>query len=415
MYAGFAQTTFDPAKPVYVADNNEGLQGLKQNLLYPTPQFIWIRPNVNQANPDMLIGAMSLNPNNLSQVFFTDNSPTNKLFIYNKATGTETNTGNTFAGATQGPNASAVLPYIVDENVFGVNMMAINGTNNTGYAISRNKNLYTFGTSSPYTIINQGAITDDPANTVLFSNSKGGGLMINTDNRLTALVNVYQPDFTYRYYFFDIDPVTRIARLISETFFNFSGFQDNTAFVTGVGITNESSTSMYASLYTNGDGIIYSYTGGAFNTPYSATNAQSCGEVTGIGKTSIKATLVVTDFIWQGTTSNSWSTASNWNKNAVPTNVDNVIIPPGTPFAPAITGAQAVKNITINTGAIVTLSNTLSIAGNCANNGTINGTGLTILNGTAMQTLSGTGIFKKLTVNMGANITVTIGSNLKFQ
>jgi hypothetical protein len=416
VHSTYAQNTFDITKPLYVSDNSDALQGLKQNNLFPLSQFIWQRPNFNNMNLDLFIGSMAINPSNVSQVFFSDNSPTNQLYFYNKVTGVETNTGKTFAGATQGSNG-VTLPGITDENVFGINMMVINGTNNTGYAISRNKTLYTFGTASPYTITNQGLITDAPGNAVSFSNTVGGGVMINTDNRLTALVNIFQPiDFSYKYYFFDIDPATRVAKLISEIYVNFSGFQDHLSFISGVGITNESSTSMYASVYTTGESIIYNnFSGNSFNGVYSATNAQSIGDVSGVGKTSIKAVLVNTDFIWQGTTSTNWATASNWNKNAIPTNADNVIIPSGTTFAVTCSTAQAVKNITINNGALVTLTNTLSIAGNCKNDGNIIGTSAVNFNGTVAQLLSGVGTFKKLTVNSGTNITVATGSNLKIQ
>jgi hypothetical protein len=416
IYNSNAQTTFDANKPLYVSDNSNALEGLKQNAVFPQPQFIWQRPNLNVSNPDMYMGSMAINPNNLSEVFFSDNSVTNKLFVFNRATGLETNTGKTFAGASQGSNPVA-LPSIYDESFFGVNMMVVNGSNNTGYAISRNKTLYTFGITSPYTITNQGVITDAPGNAILFANSIGGGLMVNTDNRLTALINIYNPtDYTYAYYFFDIDPVTKIARFISQVYVNYYGFQDNLSYVSGVGITNESSTSMYVSIYTSGESTIYNnFVGNTFTNTYSATNSQSIGDVSGVGKTSIKATLAVTDFIWQGTTSNNWATANNWNKNAVPTSTDNVIIPSGTSFAVTVSIIQAVKNITVNSGAIVTLTNTLSINGNCKNDGSMLGTSAVNFNGTTAQTISGVGTFKKLNVNTGSNIIVATGSNLKIQ
>jgi hypothetical protein len=430
-----AQINFDPSLPIMVSDN-AALEGIGQYTPLPAGPFIWQRPSYNSTNLSMFMGGLAVNPNNLSQVFFTDNSATNKLYIFNRAASTassvETFTGNSFTGATQGTNASAILPLIESENVFGINMMVINGSNNTGYAISKNKTLYTFGISSPYTITNMGVITDAPGNTFLYSNSEGGGIMINTDNRLTALVNFkyYDPTLgldTFKYCFFDIDPITLKAKYLNQTKIGFYGFQDNTSFVTGIGITNAGSTSMYCSVYdryNTGSGVIYKYMPAtnqfgdgtiSASSVYLYTGNNSFGDLTGVGKTSIKAVVPMLDFIWQGTTSTNWNTASNWNKNAVPTSTDPVILVAGTPFAPALNTPQTVKSLTINTGVTFTNTVTLSITGACTNNGTLAGTGLIALSGTATQTLSGTGSFKKFTVNAGANVAVAAGSNLKFQ
>lgn len=81
---------------------------------------------------------------------------------------------------------------------------------------------------------------------------------------------------------------------------------------------------------------------------------------------------------WNGTTSNDWNTASNWCGAVPPTSTTDVIIPSGTPFSPTI-GAFAgnVRNLTINTGATLTLStatSVLNINGNFANSGTLSTT-----------------------------------------
>ena len=84
---------------------------------------------------------------------------------------------------------------------------------------------------------------------------------------------------------------------------------------------------------------------------------------------------------WSGGTSTDWNTASNWSANSVPTSATNVTIPSGTTFAPTIAeGVSAVcGNLTINSGATLTLQNTslgtLDIYGNVTMNGTINHTG----------------------------------------
>ena len=418
-----AQTNFNATIPLLVSDDVQSLQGLNQQYLNTsTGAYQWQRTNSNTNDLAMYIGSIALNPNNLKQVFFSDNSATNKLIVFNRETSTETYTNNNFIGATQGVNTGGALPVIGTENAFGINMMVINGTNNTGYAIGRNKTLYTFGITFPYIITNVGTITDAPGNSVLYANAIGGGLMVNTDNRLTALVNVPQAGGSFKYYFFDIDPATLVAKLIFETNFTFGGFQDNTSFIMGAGITNENSTSIYCSLYTGVESIVYKYSpivnlfgDDPVNGVYVVTNNNAFGEVSGVGKTSIKADLPILDFVWLGTTSSAWATASNWNKNAIPTSTDPVIISSGTTFAPAISNTQTIKSLTINTTAILTTTATLSVTGACANNGTVAGTGMVALSGSTTQTLSGNGYFKKLTVNTGANVVVATGSNLKFQ
>ena len=66
---------------------------------------------------------------------------------------------------------------------------------------------------------------------------------------------------------------------------------------------------------------------------------------------------------WLGGTSVDWNTASNWSKNAVPTATDLVTIPSGTTFAPTISSTIGVKiqNLTVNTGATVTVEDGASL------------------------------------------------------
>ena len=66
---------------------------------------------------------------------------------------------------------------------------------------------------------------------------------------------------------------------------------------------------------------------------------------------------------WLGGTSVDWNTASNWSKNAVPIATDLVTIPSGTTFAPTINATTGVKiqNLTINTGATVTVEDGASL------------------------------------------------------
>jgi Secretion system C-terminal sorting domain len=285
------QAQYDASLPIFTSDNIQSLQGIKQKV--GTTVFEWVRPAASNTTLSKYIGAMAVNPSNLSQVFFVDNSSVPKLYTFNKNTSTETNTSQTFMGASQGSNGSATLPIIESESALGINMMTIRSNDNKGFAISKDNKLFTFSTVSPY-LINSVApvIADEPGNAVSFASAKGGGLMTNTNNNLTALVNVLQVDLTYKYYFFQIDPATAKAKFIKETFMNFNGFDDPTMFLSGVGVTNDGS--IFNSLYNGNESSLYKYnsTTNSFNVNL-ATGNQAIGDVSGAGKVLTGSNLVL--------------------------------------------------------------------------------------------------------------------------
>ena len=112
---------------------------------------------------------------------------------------------------------------------------------------------------------------------------------------------------------------------------------------------------------------------------------------------------------WIGTTSD-WHTASNWCNNTVPTATTDVEIATGVPFQPIISAGAVCRNLTINSGASVTInaSNVLDIKGNLTNNGTLTVNTSTIsFTGTTLQTISGTSIniLNNLTLNNTSGLT----------
>ncbi|MBP6515802.1 MAG: PKD domain-containing protein [Chitinophagales bacterium] len=130
---------------------------------------------------------------------------------------------------------------------------------------------------------------------------------------------------------------------------------------------------------------------------------------------------------WQGGNSSDWSDAGNWNNFSVPNScASNVIIPAGTPNAPAITTANyTVGNVNIASGVNLTLTgNNLNVCGNWAagtgSNAVTVGTGRVILQGTGSQTITGNTRFESLTINsVGGSYTntgiVEIASRLRPQ
>ncbi len=85
----------------------------------------------------------------------------------------------------------------------------------------------------------------------------------------------------------------------------------------------------------------------------------------------------VVDYIeWDGSSSRDWTTGSNWSTGSVPTSSDNIVIPSSPSRQPILYDGDNgnCKDITINSGATLSIQNTsggsLNIHGNLTNNGT---------------------------------------------
>ena len=76
-------------------------------------------------------------------------------------------------------------------------------------------------------------------------------------------------------------------------------------------------------------------------------------------------TYTVTIYVgkkWNGTTSTDWATASNWTPVGAPTSTDYcVIIPSSTPFSPIISAAAYAGDLTIYTGATLTVNSGVAL------------------------------------------------------
>jgi len=132
------------------------------------------------------------------------------------------------------------------------------------------------------------------------------------------------------------------------------------------------------------------------------------------------ATVVITQpaplGTWTGALGTGWHQAGNWLCNAVPNGID-VLIPGGLTNYPIIsTGTATVADLTIGTGASITISNeVLEIAGAITNSGSINGlNGEVVMNGGSAQTIPGS-LFvsdqlKNLTIDNPAD--VVLGGSL---
>lgn len=106
-------------------------------------------------------------------------------------------------------------------------------------------------------------------------------------------------------------------------------------------------------------------------------------------------------FSWSGSVSTDWNNTANWACGAVPTFGDNITIPAGMPRYPSIGAPAAVRNITIENGATVTLTGgTFSVHGQFLNSGFFQQTGGTVaMLGATSDDIGGNGTeFGNLTI-----------------
>ena len=118
--------------------------------------------------------------------------------------------------------------------------------------------------------------------------------------------------------------------------------------------------------------------------------------------------------VWTGNVSTDWNDVANWCKGQLPTSADNVLIPAGTPYPCVLsTGTGNCKNLTIQSGVVLTIGGTLKIGGTITSSSNINVRGGTIeLNGSTAQTIKGSNLSSKLLGNLIiSNTSVSLGTD----
>lgn len=115
---------------------------------------------------------------------------------------------------------------------------------------------------------------------------------------------------------------------------------------------------------------------------------------------------VISGVTWTGASSTDWHTAGNWSPAAVPTATDDVTLPAGTSRQPTVSTPQAVRSLTLGSGATLTTTSTgtLTLLGNLVNNGgALSGPGTVVLGGSSAQVVGGSALsaFQNLTVGAG--------------
>ncbi len=102
-------------------------------------------------------------------------------------------------------------------------------------------------------------------------------------------------------------------------------------------------------------------------------------------------TVTFTSGVWTGATNNDWNNTGNWCGGAVPDGNINLTLPAGLPNYPAIAYNIILNNVTIASGASLTVTSAgvLTITGTYDNSGTLANNGSIILNGTVSQSFPG--------------------------
>jgi subtilisin family serine protease len=116
---------------------------------------------------------------------------------------------------------------------------------------------------------------------------------------------------------------------------------------------------------------------------------------------------------WTGSVNSDWHTAGNWNPSGVPTTADTVSIPNVTNDPVISTADAAVKDLTIDVGAILDLTTrTLNVEGTLTNNGTLKQT-KTITPGVTSQFIRITNQAVTQTKYYGLDFTQPVIGNLE--
>jgi hypothetical protein len=171
---------------------------------------------------------------------------------------------------------------------------------------------------------------------------------------------------------------------------------------------------------TSGFQDITDATGKDYNpgTPLQTTwyrRSATSGSCTGASNALVIA--IIPSFSWMGNFSTDWNDGNNWCGGLVPTSANDVVLAEGLVFYPTVGAAAECANLTISSGATLTVnaSQQINVSGNLTNNGLAIINGTINFNGVAAQTIGGTGFatYDGVIVNntSGATPALTIPSN----
>jgi hypothetical protein len=148
-------------------------------------------------------------------------------------------------------------------------------------------------------------------------------------------------------------------------------------------------------------------TPGTYTVTYTVAAAGGCPQFS-----TTTSVIIAVPGTWTGAVSTAWHTAGNWYCGAIPTINTDVVIASGLPRYPVVSsGTRTARNITIQSGATLTVTTILQIAGSVTNNGTFTASNGTVeFKGATAQSipaaLFATDKVKNLTINNAAGVTL---------
>ncbi len=146
-------------------------------------------------------------------------------------------------------------------------------------------------------------------------------------------------------------------------------------------------------------------TPGSYIVNYTVAASGSCS-----GYFTTTNITVVTPGTWTGAVDTDWNTAGNWLCGAIPTSAINVVLNSGLGNYPVLTGTNAINDITIASGATLTVNGKLMIGGTISNTGTFDvRTGTIDMNGSVAQTIAANIFLNNSIANLVINNNVTLG------
>lgn len=171
----------------------------------------------------------------------------------------------------------------------------------------------------------------------------------------------------------------------------------------GVAGTFSSTTGLVFVSTSTGQVNLSASTPGTYTVTNTIPAASPCGPI--IATATITIQQVGT---WVGGISSNWLDANNWVCTTIPTTSTDVVVPAGATNMPVVNAGGAVcRNLTINSGASLTINttNTLNVYGGWTNNGTFTRNNSTVIfNGAGTLGGASTTTFNNITIAAAGNV-----------
>ncbi|MFN5628770.1 MAG: hypothetical protein ACK48W_05735, partial [Bacteroidota bacterium] len=285
-----------------------------------------------------------------------------------------------------------------------------NGGTSPAYQWTRNGSNITGANSATYSVVaGTGIVNGDAIRCVLTSNATCASPATANSSIITMTVNpVVTPSVAINV------PSSTICAGSSVTF---------TASPTNGGTSPTYQWRRNGLNISGATGLTYTTSTLANNDVISCVMTSNAACQTASTSTSNNITITISSAgVWLGTTNSNWATTSNWCSGAVPISTTDVNISTGTPFQPQLSANSFCNNLSIGTGANLTLNGqNLTVSGAFSGAGTITGST------TSSMTITGTGnagtfnmsqasesskTLSNLTLNRTSSGSVTLGDNL---